>query len=157
MIIKIGKLSNMGTFPVWQMVSTRLSSLSSAPSPSKRSLWSFFEICKAIFHFFCDSVDVLMLLGQDFDIYVWTSHQWLVMILKLLFEFKHSLTGSIVLQTMFMIAVYEMVNDGQLKLIQDNFIVQVMWIELRIMCPTYGIPVGFAGGISSKNFAFLDI
>ena len=45
---------------------------------------------------------------------------------KLLFEFKHSLTGSIVLQTMFMIAVYEMVNDGQLKLIQDNFIVQVM-------------------------------
>ena len=46
--------------------------------------------------------------------------------LKLLFEFKHSLTGSIVLQTMFSIAVYEIVNDGQIMLIQDNFIVQVM-------------------------------
>ena len=79
----------------------------------------------SIFHFFCD---VLMPLGKDFEIHVWSSPQCLAVIwkLKLLFEFKHSLTGSIVLQTMFMIAVYEMVNDGQLKLIQDNFIVQVM-------------------------------
>ena len=69
-----------------------------------------------------------MLLGQDFEIHVWSSHQCLVIILKLklLIEFKQSLTESIVLQTMFTMAVYEMVNDGQIMLIQDNFVVQVI-------------------------------
>ena len=69
-----------------------------------------------------------MLLGHYFEIFVLSSHQCLVIILKLklLFEFKHSVTGSIVLQTMFSIEVYETVNDGQIMLIRDNLIVQVM-------------------------------
>ena len=67
----------------------------------------------SIFHFFCD---VLMPLGKDFEIHVWSSQQCLVNILKLklLFEFEHSLTGSVVPSSMFSIAVYGIVNDGQI-------------------------------------------
>ena len=67
----------------------------------------------SIFHFFCD---VLMPLGKDFEIHVWSSQQCLAIILtlKLLFEFEHSSTGSVVPSSMFSIAVYRIVNDGQI-------------------------------------------
>ena len=87
MITKIGKLPNMDTLPVWQMVSTRLSSLSSAPSPSKRSFWSFSEICEK--QYFISFVMLLMFWSCLFKIlkFMFCHHSLVIILkLKLLFE-----------------------------------------------------------------------